>query len=70
MAFYFAARGEGFEVHDDGTRKPYTSSAKVFFSGLGADEQLGCLSMCFYLIEGDIPAMRLLGRDQMVTGQP
>jgi asparagine synthetase B (glutamine-hydrolysing) len=41
MAFYFAARGEGYEVHDDGSRTPYTTPAKVFFSGLGADEQLG-----------------------------
>jgi asparagine synthetase B (glutamine-hydrolysing) len=41
MAFYFAARGEGYEVHDKGSRTHYTTPAKVFFSGLGADEQLG-----------------------------
>jgi len=41
MAFYFAARGEGYEVHSTGERTPYTTPAKVFFSGLGADEQLG-----------------------------
>jgi asparagine synthetase B (glutamine-hydrolysing) len=41
MAFYFAARGEGYEVHDNGSRTTYTTPAKVFFSGLGADEQLG-----------------------------
>ena len=41
MAFYFSARGEGYEVHNDNSRTPYTTPAKVFFSGLGADEQLG-----------------------------
>ena len=41
MAFYFAARGEGYEVKNDGSRCAYTTPAKVFFSGLGADEQLG-----------------------------
>jgi asparagine synthetase B (glutamine-hydrolysing) len=41
MAFYFAARGQGYQVHHDGSRSPYTTPAKVFFSGLGADEQLG-----------------------------
>jgi asparagine synthetase B (glutamine-hydrolysing) len=41
MAFYFAARGAGSEVHRDGKRMTYTTPAKVFFSGLGADEQLG-----------------------------
>jgi asparagine synthetase B (glutamine-hydrolysing) len=41
MAFYFAARGQGYEVHSNGTRRSYTTPAKVFFSGLGADEQLG-----------------------------
>jgi asparagine synthetase B (glutamine-hydrolysing) len=41
MAFYFAARGEGYELQVDGSRNLYTSPAKVFFSGLGADEQLG-----------------------------
>ena len=41
MAFYFASQGEGYEISDDGTRVPYTTPAKVYFSGLGADEQLG-----------------------------
>ena len=41
MAFYFAARGEGYKIHRDMSRTPYTTPAKVFFSGLGADEQLG-----------------------------
>jgi asparagine synthetase B (glutamine-hydrolysing) len=41
MAFYFAARGEGNQVDDDEERTPYKTPAKVFFSGLGADEQLG-----------------------------
>ena len=41
MAFYFASRGEGYELQPDGNRIPYTTPAKVFFSGLGADEQLG-----------------------------
>jgi len=43
MAFYFAARGDGYQVLQDGTRRPYTTQAKVYFSGLGADEQLGYL---------------------------
>jgi len=45
MAFYFAARGEGYEVHDNGSRIPYITPAKVFFSGLGADEQLGYMPL-------------------------
>ena len=36
IAFYFASRGIGVWNH-----APYTSMAKVLFSGLGADEQLG-----------------------------
>ena len=43
MAFYFAARGQGYEVHQNGDRKAYTTPVKVYFSGLGADEQLGYL---------------------------
>ena len=43
MAFYFSARGDGYQVNRDGTRRPYTTTAKVYFSGLGADEQLGYL---------------------------
>ena len=41
MAFYFSARGDGYQVLPDGTRCPYKTPAKVYFSGLGADEQLG-----------------------------
>jgi asparagine synthetase B (glutamine-hydrolysing) len=41
MAFYFSARGQGYEVLQNGEKKAYTTPAKVFFSGLGADEQLG-----------------------------
>ncbi|KAJ3105234.1 Asparagine synthetase domain-containing protein 1, partial [Phlyctochytrium bullatum] len=41
MAFWFAARGKGTVVLDDGTRVNYTSTARVLLSGLGADEQLG-----------------------------
>jgi asparagine synthetase B (glutamine-hydrolysing) len=41
MAFYFAARGIGYQVNCDGSRSRYITPAKVFFSGLGADEQLG-----------------------------
>jgi hypothetical protein len=40
MAFYFAARGTGYKLLENNTREPYTTPAKVFFSGLGADEQL------------------------------
>ena len=41
MPFYFAARGAGYEVLENHERRPYKTPAKVFFSGLGADEQLG-----------------------------
>jgi asparagine synthetase B (glutamine-hydrolysing) len=41
MAFYFASRGQGYEIDSKGIRSAYTTPAKVFFSGLGADEQLG-----------------------------
>ncbi|WVO16743.1 hypothetical protein L204_104427 [Cryptococcus depauperatus] len=37
---YFAARGLGWLTRQ-GERKPYTVKAKVYISGLGADEQLG-----------------------------
>jgi asparagine synthetase B (glutamine-hydrolysing) len=50
MAFYFAARGEGHEVQLNGSRSPYTTPAKVFFSGLGADEQLGYIFVSLILI--------------------
>ena len=43
MAFYFSARGNGYQALQDGTRRRYTTPAKVYFSGLGADEQLGYL---------------------------
>ncbi|XP_077946276.1 asparagine synthetase domain-containing protein 1 [Gasterosteus aculeatus] len=38
-AVWFAARGRGFVV-EDGERRPFTSSAKVVLTGIGADEQL------------------------------
>ncbi|EEB07728.1 asparagine synthase [Schizosaccharomyces japonicus yFS275] len=42
LAFYFASTGCGYLTNIDGSRQqPYVSSAKVLFSGLGADEQLG-----------------------------
>jgi asparagine synthetase B (glutamine-hydrolysing) len=48
IAFYFAARGQGYEVHPDRSRTTYTTPAKVFFSGLGADEQLGYFASLSY----------------------
>lgn len=39
-AVWFAARGEGAVVGEDGERRPFTSSAKVVLTGIGADEQL------------------------------
>ncbi|KAI8620324.1 asparagine synthase-domain-containing protein [Chytriomyces sp. MP71] len=41
MAFWFAARGHGAVLNDNGERIPYQTTAKVLLSGLGADEQLG-----------------------------
>ncbi|KAJ3346597.1 Asparagine synthetase domain-containing protein 1 [Entophlyctis luteolus] len=41
MAFWFAARGKGYVIDDNGNRKDYLTDAKVLLSGLGADEQLG-----------------------------
>ncbi|KAI8827166.1 asparagine synthase-domain-containing protein [Fimicolochytrium jonesii] len=42
IAFWFAARGNGhIRSPTTGEKQPYTSAAKVLFSGLGADEQLG-----------------------------
>ncbi|XP_026152108.1 asparagine synthetase domain-containing protein 1 [Mastacembelus armatus] len=38
-AVWFAARGTGFII-EDGHQKPFTSSAKVILTGIGADEQL------------------------------
>ncbi|KAM3608338.1 uncharacterized protein V6R79_023337 [Siganus canaliculatus] len=38
-AVWFAARGAGL-VTEDGVQKPFTSSAKVILTGIGADEQL------------------------------
>ncbi|KAL3056782.1 hypothetical protein OYC64_019294 [Pagothenia borchgrevinki] len=38
-AVWFAARGAGF-ITGDGDQKPFTSSAKVILTGIGADEQL------------------------------
>ncbi|XP_074550659.1 asparagine synthetase domain-containing protein 1 [Halichoeres trimaculatus] len=39
-AVWFAARGQGFIAEED-DQKPFTSSAKVILTGIGADEQLG-----------------------------
>lgn len=41
LAFYFCARGQGTLTRDDGPDLPYHSTARVYFSGLGADEQVG-----------------------------
>lgn len=73
MAFYFAARGEGYELHEDGSRTPYTTPSKVFFSGLGADEQLGYLTLLHFpalldLIKVDIHVTRQPGKDPTVPG--
>ncbi|ODN76195.1 hypothetical protein L202_06116 [Cryptococcus amylolentus CBS 6039] len=38
---YFASLGHGSLRHADGTTTPYHVTAKVYISGLGADEQLG-----------------------------
>ncbi|WVQ76186.1 hypothetical protein IAR50_005846 [Cryptococcus sp. DSM 104548] len=38
---YFASLGKGNLRHVDGTTTPYHVTAKVYISGLGADEQLG-----------------------------
>lgn len=38
-AVWFAARGKGFTAEED-DQKPFTSSAKVILTGIGADEQL------------------------------
>ncbi|KAK5110353.1 hypothetical protein LTR62_006061 [Meristemomyces frigidus] len=40
-ALYFAARGHGFLSPTPETRVPYTASARVLLSGLGADELFG-----------------------------
>ena len=40
LALYFAARGKG-ECNESGTPRPYSTRAKVLFSGLGADELFG-----------------------------
>lgn len=39
-AVWFAARGAGVVLEEDGARRPFTSSAKVVLTGIGADEQL------------------------------
>ncbi|KAJ3145396.1 Asparagine synthetase domain-containing protein 1 [Geranomyces michiganensis] len=41
IAFWFASRGQGTVQSEAGVASPYLSTAKVLFSGLGADEQLG-----------------------------
>ncbi|KAM9347822.1 asparagine synthetase domain-containing protein 1 [Symphorus nematophorus] len=38
-AVWFAARGAGF-ITEDGDQRPFTSSAQVILTGIGADEQL------------------------------
>lgn len=41
-ALYFAARGQGTsQVKPDATPEPYTTTARVLLSGLGADELFG-----------------------------
>ncbi|KAJ3300374.1 hypothetical protein HK104_001337 [Borealophlyctis nickersoniae] len=40
IAFWFAARGVGHLTFESGQKQPYSTSAKVLFSGLGADEQM------------------------------
>jgi len=68
MAFYFSARGAGYLVHSDGTRTPYTTPAKIYFSGLGADEQLGYSSPMTNLITVDTLAMPRHGNVPTATG--
>lgn len=41
VAFYFASKGDGFSVAENGTREPYHRKGVVLFSGLGADELYG-----------------------------
>ncbi|KAJ2704307.1 hypothetical protein FB645_003388 [Coemansia sp. IMI 203386] len=41
MAIWFAARGIGNLVSDNGETTPYTGLARVLLLGMGADEQLG-----------------------------
>lgn len=41
IAFWFAARGRGTLTSEDESPIPFTTSARVLLSGLGADEQLG-----------------------------
>ncbi|KIR39870.1 cytoplasmic protein [Cryptococcus deuterogattii 99/473] len=38
---YFASLGKGSVLGEDGNKRPYQVKAKVYISGLGADEQLG-----------------------------
>ena len=68
MAFYFAARGEGYELQTNGNRNLYITPAKVFFSGLGADEQLGYIRLQSLLTQAATPVMQQPGKVQTVTG--
>ncbi|KAG4096227.1 hypothetical protein H8356DRAFT_1682263 [Neocallimastix lanati (nom. inval.)] len=40
MSFWFASRGKGFIINENGEKIDYQSKAKILLSGLGADEQL------------------------------
>uniref|UniRef100_A0A8C8S1Y6 Asparagine synthetase domain-containing protein 1 n=1 Tax=Pelusios castaneus TaxID=367368 RepID=A0A8C8S1Y6_9SAUR len=80
-AVWFASRGEGF-ITNQGDLKPYTSSAKVVLTGIGADEQLAGYSrhrVCFkkYGLAGLNEELgmelgrissRNLGRDDRIIG--